>query len=258
MELSRPMPLGQASAAAPAAQLAKAALRRFALSKLEPTPENYARAYDEELGIAQRPVMPARALTLLQRMAAGLLRDEAARESFAQSFMRACWQQVEQLLDDAATDESTRAEGLAQLLENLVAALDRGSRQWTRARRKEGVQRVLAGSKADAQRLQQRLSHLVASWDSDSGEAASANDLALDPPELAAGEARDLASPTPVAGMGTCAAPDAALPVGQAPSPRSAAPLLARCRRRSREPSHWDRPSTRQSFVCAAKARCPH
>ena len=34
------------------AQLAKAALRRLALAKLEPTPENYARAYAEEAGAA--------------------------------------------------------------------------------------------------------------------------------------------------------------------------------------------------------------
>jgi hypothetical protein len=39
-------------------------------------------------------------------MAASLLRDEAARESFAQSFMRGSWQQIEQSLDGAAAEES--------------------------------------------------------------------------------------------------------------------------------------------------------
>ena len=38
-----------------AAETAKAALRRLALSKLEPTPENYARAWAEEGGAAPAP-----------------------------------------------------------------------------------------------------------------------------------------------------------------------------------------------------------
>ncbi len=46
-------------AAAPVAVLAKATLRRLALERLEPTPENYARAYAAESG--QRPPEPARA-----------------------------------------------------------------------------------------------------------------------------------------------------------------------------------------------------
>ena len=38
------------SAATDTAQLAKAALRRLAVDKLEPTPENYARAWRQEAG----------------------------------------------------------------------------------------------------------------------------------------------------------------------------------------------------------------
>src|SRR5204862_387775 len=40
------------------AQLAKAALRRLVLDKLEPTPENYARAYQQEMG-STGETMPA-------------------------------------------------------------------------------------------------------------------------------------------------------------------------------------------------------
>ena len=44
-------------------------------------------------------------------------------------------------------------------------------KQWTTARRKESLQRVLAGSRLDAQLLQRRLWQLVGSWDGDGEEA---------------------------------------------------------------------------------------
>lgn len=107
----------KAGAEALPAQLAKAALRRLVLDKLEPTPENYARAYALESGEAP----PA-------------------------------------ALDGAV---------LATLIEKLVRGLERGGRHWTTARKKESLQRVLAGSRSDAKRLQQRLGQLAASWDDD-------------------------------------------------------------------------------------------
>ena len=48
MEATRPAPLS--GSGTDTAQIAKAALRRLALDKLEPTPENYARAYRQEAG----------------------------------------------------------------------------------------------------------------------------------------------------------------------------------------------------------------
>jgi diguanylate cyclase len=132
------MPLGQAGAAEPAAQMAKAALRRLALSKLEPTPEYYARAYDEELGIAQRSVLPPRALALLQLLAAKVWRDEASRESFAQAFARGRWHQIYPLIDVAVAEDAAHAESFALLLERLVDGVDleagsgraHGARKW--------------------------------------------------------------------------------------------------------------------------------
>ena len=50
--------------------------------------------------------------------------------------------------------------------------VERRSRQWTPARKKDSLQRVLDGSRGDANRLQQRLRQLVASWDSETPEGA--------------------------------------------------------------------------------------
>jgi diguanylate cyclase len=125
MEATRPAAL---SGSAPdIAQLAKAALRRLALDRLEPTPDNYARAWRQEAG---EPPAPA-----------------------------------------ATVDDGP---AIAALIERIVRGIERGSRGWTTARKKDSLQRVLAGSRSDARRLQQRLGQLVASWDSDAGDADAA------------------------------------------------------------------------------------
>jgi diguanylate cyclase len=119
-----------------AAALAKAAFKRLALAKLEPTPENYSRAYAEEGGTppAAAPALPATAAP-----AAPADAPVAASEA-------AAW---------------------AALTERLARNLERGGKQWTAARRKESLKRVFDGSRSDAQRMQQRLSSLMSSWESD-------------------------------------------------------------------------------------------
>ena len=121
MEATRPAPLS--GSATDTAQIAKAALRRLAVDKLEPTPDNYARAYRQEAG------------------------------------------------------EPPLAEGalIAGLIERIVRGIERGSKGWTPARKKESLQRVLDGSRSDAKRLQQRLTQLVASWDTEPAEAAASD-----------------------------------------------------------------------------------
>jgi diguanylate cyclase len=108
-----------------AAQIAKAALRRLAVEKREPTPENFAHAYEQEGGSA--PPRVTRAAPLSDT-------DEAGAQ-------------------------------LAGLIERLLRGIERGSKGWTTARKKDGVQRVLEGSRSDAQRLMQRLNQLVTSWE---------------------------------------------------------------------------------------------
>jgi diguanylate cyclase len=113
--------------APPPAVLAKGALRRLAQAQQEPTPENYARAYAEEAGL------PAPAALA------------------------------------AAPAPDTRPSGAdwAQLVQRLARNLERGGKQWTSARRKDSLQRVLDGSRSDAARLLQRLQSLMTAWEDD-------------------------------------------------------------------------------------------
>ena len=163
------------------AQLAKAALRRLALSKQEPTPENYAAAYAQEAGgapaaasAAGSEALPERAQQLLSRLMALGIADGQTRLEIAGLLRETRWDEalrrVERL--QASDGPAAQAEALAGTLERLVRGLERGGRQWTLARKKDGLQRLLASNRSDPQRLLTRLRQLLQNWDSDVADAS--------------------------------------------------------------------------------------
>ena len=135
-----------------AAALAKAAFRRLAQAQQEPTPDNYARAYAQEAG-----------LSAAAPPAAGMVGTKA--ESHA---------------DDQA-DGQADGQTWAALVARLARNLERGGKQWTGARRKQSLQRVLEGSRSDPQRLLQRLQSLMGAWEGD-----LPSDLPSDPTQTGA------------------------------------------------------------------------
>ena len=170
-----------------AAETAKAALRRLALSKQEPTPENYARAWAEEGGAppaaapapaaAAAPVASsAKAKNVHDRIAARLFDDGTLREEFAQAMQRADWDAARTLVERAAEAQTALAHGWTLTIEKLARGLERGGRQWTAARKKDSLQRVLEANRSDIARLHQRMKQLVASWDGDVADDAVAVD----------------------------------------------------------------------------------
>ena len=171
-----PRPAVKSAGAKPsAAETAKAALRRLTLSKLEPTPENYARAWSEEGGAAAVPA-PAttapvassgKAKPVYDRIAARLFDETAQREEFSQSLQQADWESARGFVERAAEAQLALAQGWAQTIEKLARGLERGGRQWTAARKKDSLQRVLEANRSDIARLHQRMKQLVASWDGD-------------------------------------------------------------------------------------------
>jgi diguanylate cyclase len=185
-------PSGPSSQALAPAQLAKAALRRLALSKLEPTPENYARAYAEEGGGAA--ALPDKLKPLLEQLAHRATDDAALREDLLRALAGGQWEQGGAALERMAGAAEARSRGWAETIEKLSRGLGRGSRQWSSARRRDSLQRVLDGSRSDMHRLQQRLQSLLGAWDSDGVPAdEGASDLAPG----AEAEAAPLASGAP-------------------------------------------------------------
>jgi diguanylate cyclase len=138
-----------ATATAPA-QLAKSALRRLATERLEPTPDNYRRAYAAE---CEALGLPAPSEPAAPRVAAEPLKEDTGPQ----------W---------------------SELIGRITRGLDRTNKQWTTARKKESLQRVLDGSKHSAERLLQRLQQLNLSWDQDKGDATVLEiDTAEDAPD---------------------------------------------------------------------------
>jgi diguanylate cyclase len=148
------------------AQIAKAALRRLAVAKLEPTPENYAQAWAEECGTVTS-TLPPRARTVLERLSQRFGDDPTQRSELLQAMLQGQWDQAQRLTDRASDSQSAQAQAWAQLIERLTRALERGGKQWSVARKKESLQRVLDSSRSDVQRLQHRLRQLMGSWDTD-------------------------------------------------------------------------------------------
>ena len=196
MEMTRPSPLAKATDVS-AAQLAKAALRRLAVERLEPTPENYERAWRHEAGDGgSTPTLAPRGQKIVERLAARAFESDSTglAADIAQAVGSGRWEVAERALDVASQGGT---EGLAALIERIVRGIDRGGRNWTPARRKEGLQRVLAGGRADAKRLQQRLSQLVASWEGDTiaTEVEVAEAPVASSPEVVAAAAVDAKAP---------------------------------------------------------------
>jgi diguanylate cyclase len=190
MEMTRPSPLSKpVGSDVPAAQIAKAALRRLATERLEPTPENYERAYRHEAGDgAAAPALPLRAQRLVDRLALRAFEGDPAGAEIGQAVAQGRWDQAEHLFDSA---NDATSEALAALIERIVRGLERSGHSWTPARRKEGVQRVLSSSRSDARRLQHRLAQLVNSWEGDSAATEVDVNAASPAPAAAAPAAND-------------------------------------------------------------------
>jgi len=164
MDMSQGASQLAATAASPV-QVAKAALRRLALDKIEPTPENYARAYAAEGGQASA-ALPEAARALLQRMTLSLVADgDNSGDDMVRALMAGHWDAAEAILGNAAAQG--QGPDWADLLQRLAHGLERGSRLWTAARKKDSLMRLLGGSRSDARRLRERLRHLLAAWESE-------------------------------------------------------------------------------------------
>ena len=161
----------------PPAQLAKAALRRLLTERQEPTPENYARAYRQEAGDAGvGAALPERALRLVERLSARAF-DADTAGTVSAAMAQGCWDQAESALESAGGADAAALSGLIQ---RIVDGAARSGRHWTAGRRRDSLQRVLGGSRSDPRKLQQRLSQLVQSWETDSPDSAVEADAGSD------------------------------------------------------------------------------
>jgi diguanylate cyclase len=98
----------------------------------------------------------------LRRLVAA--QDEPTPDNYARA-----WAQEAGTAASVVAAASITTAQWATLIERVLRSVERGSQQWTTARKKDCLQRVLDSSRSDSHRLHDRLGQLVSSWDSDSG-----------------------------------------------------------------------------------------
>ncbi|MEY3251561.1 MAG: hypothetical protein RL227_534, partial [Pseudomonadota bacterium] len=107
----------------------------------------------------ERPTPAQLAKGALRRLA------QAQLEPTPEHYARAYAEEAGSTPPPTAPDAKLLGLAWVQLVERVARQLPRGGRQWTFARRRDSLQRVLDGSRSDPTRLQQRLSSLMTAWE---------------------------------------------------------------------------------------------
>lgn len=164
-----PMNNAQAKPKATSRNLAREALRALVMRKLDPTPENYRRLYNEIAGIDSAAEDGAE--EALDRIIADFPRAAGEPLRIAKALERAHakrdWALCANVFQDAWSSLSQyhqSADSWRALLAELVRQLDAGHKGVTRARKKERLEHVLDLHAASPEQLQQRLAAVVRSW----------------------------------------------------------------------------------------------
>jgi len=150
--------------------VAREALRALVVRKLDPSPDNYRRLFNEIAGVEAEPES-AGGDQVLERIAQDFPRSSPELLRIAKALERAAakrdWSQYLPVLQEANSVLAryhTSTEIWRSLLAELLQQLDIGHKGVTRARKKERLERVLELQSASPDQLQQKLSAVVKSW----------------------------------------------------------------------------------------------
>ncbi|MCP5245615.1 MAG: diguanylate cyclase [Burkholderiales bacterium] len=162
--------------------IARETLLKLGSLKLQPTPDNYHKIYDEIAGVPVNQ-MPVSTTRMLAMFANDFPRHTQELSRFANMLEQAVknrnWNEYKAVLMkmaglvgdlDKHDSLSSRAAPVDKILwtetiATLLKKLDKNHGQVTAARKREGLNRVLANSSLDSFELQKKLNALVASWD---------------------------------------------------------------------------------------------
>jgi len=153
--------------------VAREALRALVLRKLEPTPDNYRRLFNEIAGVAAAEPETVRSESedMLAQFATQFPRDTPELLRIAKTLERSVakrdWTAYRAGLNDAAASLASfrsTAELWSTTLLHLVQQLDVGHRGLTRARKKERLERLLEIPAKDPEQLMQKLAALLKNW----------------------------------------------------------------------------------------------
>jgi len=166
-------------------EAARETLKRLALRKLAPTPENFTEIY-EEVAANDEGGPPLTAARMLERLAAELSAAGDTGAQLPRQVQDRNWVQVHKLLAELAQRKGDGGNGKdgdepgdwGTLVHGLLRELGIRHSGWTTARKRDSLERVLEGSGGDAGKLRARLERLIRSWAEAPADSAPAAPVA--------------------------------------------------------------------------------
>ncbi|MBK1679949.1 GGDEF domain-containing protein [Rhodocyclus tenuis] len=165
-------------------EIARETLRMLASRRMAPSPDNYRTIYQEISGVAQAAsdVFPTQELKALL---SALPKDSAEQQRLARQFDQAIrnedWNEARKLLVDFIKTVSSRADlGWGELIGEILRLWETHHAGLTPARKREGLEHILASAANNNDNLYSRLQGLMRSWKAQgSGEERSLVDQTI-------------------------------------------------------------------------------
>ncbi len=146
------------------AEIAREVLKRLAMKRTQPTPDNYIALYHEIAGTSAVEIFPEKSL---KSLAAALPRNTPEQSRFARQFDGAVgeksWETLKTSLLGFATAAGAEPPQWATLIRELVLQLERSHAGLTPVKKREALERMLKSSAAP-DLLFTRLQSLIRSW----------------------------------------------------------------------------------------------
>jgi diguanylate cyclase len=145
--------------------IAREVLRRLAMSRIPPTPDNFRKLYEQIAGVGTEEGFPERELRAL---AASLPRDSAVQERIARRFEGAIsdknWANFRARMQQLFQEAAEASPPWGALIRDLLVQLERRHEGVSASRKREALEHVLSASQGDAQQLFQRLQGMIRGW----------------------------------------------------------------------------------------------
>lgn len=186
-------------------EIAREALRRLALRRIPPTPDNYRTLFNEIAGLSNDEVFPER---VMRGIAAALPRRNPEQARLARTFEAAveekAWPALRRALLEIAEQRVTVQLSWAAVIRDLLHQWERHHPGFTLARKRQQVDYVLEASGHDPEQLFNRLTAVLRAWgEGNASTPTPAAELAASEFEPPRNVHRDRSAPQPAATNGS-------------------------------------------------------
>lgn len=146
-------------------EIAREALRRLAMRRIQPTPDNYRALYHEIAGIAHTDAFPDRAM---KAVASSLPRATPEQLKFARQIDAAIvdrnWAMFKIALVTLVDERNVTTRTWSLLIRELLTQLERRHSGLTPTKKRDALDHVLESCSSDADQLYARLHSLLRAW----------------------------------------------------------------------------------------------